>query len=311
MRADAWSACSAAAANAIAASARRWRPSRKRHADAVIVTDDNPRGEDGDAIVADILAGFADPQTVVVQRDRAMAIARAIGQAGAQRHRADRRQGPRALSGNRRRAACVRRHAGRQSGAGGQGMKPMPLSRIAQWTGGRLHGDDVLIDALSIDTRTLDASDGRAALFVALKGERFDGHDHVADGGRSRRTRRARVRGGRSGAAAGRGRRHRARAGRLRRGIAAHAPDQGHRHHRQQRQDQRQDAGAVDPAARGRTRGWRRLRQSRQPQQRDRPAAGGDRRARRCAITPSTKWAPASPATSPISPTSSAPMSRW
>ncbi|MBC7989646.1 MAG: UDP-N-acetylmuramoyl-tripeptide--D-alanyl-D-alanine ligase, partial [Luteimonas sp.] len=59
-------------------------------------------------------------------------------------------------------------------------MKPMPLSRIAQWTGGRLHGDDVLIDALSIDTRTLDASDGRAALFVALKGERFDGHDHVA-----------------------------------------------------------------------------------------------------------------------------------
>jgi len=59
-------------------------------------------------------------------------------------------------------------------------MKPMPLSRIAQWTGGRLHGDDVLIDALSIDTRTLDASDGRAALFVALKGERSDGHDHVA-----------------------------------------------------------------------------------------------------------------------------------
>ena len=28
----------------------------------VIVTDDNPRGEDGDAIVADILAGFARPQ---------------------------------------------------------------------------------------------------------------------------------------------------------------------------------------------------------------------------------------------------------
>jgi UDP-N-acetylmuramoyl-L-alanyl-D-glutamate--2,6-diaminopimelate ligase len=54
------------------------------HADAVIVTDDNPRGEDGDAIVADILAGFADPQIVVVQRDRAMAIARAIEQAGAQ-----------------------------------------------------------------------------------------------------------------------------------------------------------------------------------------------------------------------------------
>jgi UDP-N-acetylmuramoyl-tripeptide--D-alanyl-D-alanine ligase len=58
-------------------------------------------------------------------------------------------------------------------------MKPLPLSRIAQWTGGRLHGADVLIDAVATDTRTLDASDGRAALYVALKGERFDGHDHV------------------------------------------------------------------------------------------------------------------------------------
>jgi UDP-N-acetylmuramoyl-tripeptide--D-alanyl-D-alanine ligase len=58
-------------------------------------------------------------------------------------------------------------------------MKPISLSRIAVATGGHLHGDDVLIDALATDTRVLDASDGRAALFVALKGERFDGHDHV------------------------------------------------------------------------------------------------------------------------------------
>ncbi|WP_407354098.1 UDP-N-acetylmuramoyl-L-alanyl-D-glutamate--2,6-diaminopimelate ligase [Luteimonas sp. R10] len=52
-------------------------------ADRVIVTDDNPRREDGDAIVADILPGFADPDAVLVQRDRARAIARAIGEAGA------------------------------------------------------------------------------------------------------------------------------------------------------------------------------------------------------------------------------------
>ena len=51
-------------------------------ADVVIVTDDNPRGEDGDAIVADILAGLAAPQAVTVVRDRAAAIALAIGQAG-------------------------------------------------------------------------------------------------------------------------------------------------------------------------------------------------------------------------------------
>ena len=49
----------------------------------VIVTDDNPRGEDGDAIVADIVAGFDNPQAVRVLRDRRAAIARAIGDASA------------------------------------------------------------------------------------------------------------------------------------------------------------------------------------------------------------------------------------
>lgn len=48
------------------------------HADRAIVTDDNPRGEDGDAIVGDILAGFRSRQNVEVQRDRARAIAQAI-----------------------------------------------------------------------------------------------------------------------------------------------------------------------------------------------------------------------------------------
>jgi UDP-N-acetylmuramoyl-L-alanyl-D-glutamate--2,6-diaminopimelate ligase len=54
----------------------------ERLADAVIVTDDNPRGEDGDAIVADIVAGFATPAAAIVERDRRAAIARAIGEAG-------------------------------------------------------------------------------------------------------------------------------------------------------------------------------------------------------------------------------------
>lgn len=53
------------------------------NADVAIVTDDNPRGEDGDAIVADILRGFARPDAALVQRDRAAAILQAIGMAGA------------------------------------------------------------------------------------------------------------------------------------------------------------------------------------------------------------------------------------
>ena len=55
----------------------------ERLADRVIVTDDNPRGEDGDTIVADILAGLARPHAVRIERDRARAIAAAIGSAGA------------------------------------------------------------------------------------------------------------------------------------------------------------------------------------------------------------------------------------
>jgi len=51
-------------------------------ADRVIVTDDNPRGEDGDAIVAAILSGFTRREHVTVQRDRALAIAEAIAGAG-------------------------------------------------------------------------------------------------------------------------------------------------------------------------------------------------------------------------------------
>ncbi|WDM69655.1 MULTISPECIES: UDP-N-acetylmuramoyl-L-alanyl-D-glutamate--2,6-diaminopimelate ligase [Xanthomonas] len=53
------------------------------NADVAIVTDDNPRGEEGDAIVADILRGFARPDAAIVQRDRAAAIHQAIGMASA------------------------------------------------------------------------------------------------------------------------------------------------------------------------------------------------------------------------------------
>ncbi|MGY0505498.1 UDP-N-acetylmuramoyl-L-alanyl-D-glutamate--2,6-diaminopimelate ligase [Luteimonas sp. e5] len=54
----------------------------ERLSEAVIVTDDNPRGEDGDVIVADILAGFDDRSRVRVLRDRQQAIAEAVGAAG-------------------------------------------------------------------------------------------------------------------------------------------------------------------------------------------------------------------------------------
>ncbi len=52
-------------------------------ADIVIVTDDNPRTENGDAIVSDIQKGFVQADKASVQRDRAKAIATALMQATA------------------------------------------------------------------------------------------------------------------------------------------------------------------------------------------------------------------------------------
>ena len=62
-------------------------------------------------------------------------------------------------------------------------MTPRSLAFIAHATGGRLVGADRVVDAVATDTRALPGGD---ALFVALKGERFDGHAHVRaaiDGG--------------------------------------------------------------------------------------------------------------------------------
>ncbi|HST28168.1 MAG TPA: UDP-N-acetylmuramoyl-L-alanyl-D-glutamate--2,6-diaminopimelate ligase [Rudaea sp.] len=50
----------------------------ERMADEIVVTDDNPRGEDGNAIVAQIVAGLAHPQRARIERDRAAAIALAL-----------------------------------------------------------------------------------------------------------------------------------------------------------------------------------------------------------------------------------------
>jgi UDP-N-acetylmuramoyl-L-alanyl-D-glutamate--2,6-diaminopimelate ligase len=53
----------------------------EQQADVVILTDDNPRMEDADAIIADILQGLSNPAAAIVERDRAKAIARAIAAA--------------------------------------------------------------------------------------------------------------------------------------------------------------------------------------------------------------------------------------
>ncbi|MGH8192023.1 MAG: UDP-N-acetylmuramoyl-tripeptide--D-alanyl-D-alanine ligase [Rhodanobacteraceae bacterium] len=56
-------------------------------------------------------------------------------------------------------------------------MLNLRLKEIAVWTRGTLHGSDAAVHAISTDSRTLSSGE----LFVALVGERHDGHRHLAE----------------------------------------------------------------------------------------------------------------------------------
>ncbi|MDX3882750.1 MAG: Mur ligase domain-containing protein, partial [Achromobacter sp.] len=56
-------------------------------------------------------------------------------------------------------------------------LKPLLLSEVAAALEGRVLGADVAFDAVSTDSRAIEAGQ----LFVALAGPRFDGHDYLAE----------------------------------------------------------------------------------------------------------------------------------
>ena len=64
-------------------------------------------------------------------------------------------------------------------------MRALALTDIARWCEARLLGAvdaaAMQIDAVAIDTRKLDPDDGRHVLFVALRGENHDAHDHLEE----------------------------------------------------------------------------------------------------------------------------------
>jgi UDP-N-acetylmuramoyl-tripeptide--D-alanyl-D-alanine ligase len=55
-------------------------------------------------------------------------------------------------------------------------MLNLQLSEVALWTRGKLHGADAPVRGVSTDSRKVGADE----LFVALKGEHHDGHEHLA-----------------------------------------------------------------------------------------------------------------------------------
>ncbi len=76
---------SAVAASAIPASGRRWAASRPSGPIVIIVTDDNPRGEDPAAIAAAVVDGIraAGRTNFTIELDRGAAIRAAVAGAGA------------------------------------------------------------------------------------------------------------------------------------------------------------------------------------------------------------------------------------
>jgi len=56
-------------------------------------------------------------------------------------------------------------------------MTWLSLQQIAEMTGGELYGNDIAIDSVATDSRLVKSEQ----LFIAIKGERFDAHDFVAD----------------------------------------------------------------------------------------------------------------------------------
>ena len=56
-------------------------------------------------------------------------------------------------------------------------MKPTRLSQLADFCQARLDGDDIEVEAVAIDSRSLRPG----ALFIALRGDRFDGHEFAAE----------------------------------------------------------------------------------------------------------------------------------
>ena len=159
------------------------------HADQVIVTNDNPRSENPLTIASQILLGMSGYQTVAVELDRALAIKQAIQQArpqdlvlvagkghedyqesaGQRIAFSDMAQVRQALSVDAPIATVQEADA------------MMTLAQAQRWlTQATLSGvdvGDVVFKRVHTDTRTLQPGD----LFVALKGERFDANDFLAE----------------------------------------------------------------------------------------------------------------------------------
>ena len=145
-------------------------------ADAVVLTNDNPRTEDPGAILRAIAAGMRDPGRATVIPDRAEAIRHALAEseAGDVVVIAGKGHEDYQVVGHERRPfsdrdVVLEALAGR--------VVNRDLAALARVTGGALHGANVPFGRVVSDSRSVGAGE----LFVALRGEHYDAHDFVPD----------------------------------------------------------------------------------------------------------------------------------
>ena len=147
-------------------------------ADVLIVTDDNPRTEDPAEIRAAMLAGTGDgPATVLEIGDRREAIFEAVRRAAPGDVVLIAGKGHETGQEIRRRDPSLRRpgRRPRSSRRAGRPMIEMTLAEIADVVDGTAYGEAIVTGGAFVDTRTPEPG----GLFVAVAGERVDGHDFV------------------------------------------------------------------------------------------------------------------------------------
>lgn len=125
------------------------------HADQVVLTSDNPRNESGDAILQDMLAGLIDRASVQVQSDRALAILTTIWQ-------------------TQPNDVVLLAGKGHETWQEIDGVRHPFDDR--QWARLALLFKEQA-PLVQTDSRQLTAG----SLFVALRGDKFNGHDYLAD----------------------------------------------------------------------------------------------------------------------------------
>ncbi|GAB4332351.1 MAG: bifunctional UDP-N-acetylmuramoyl-L-alanyl-D-glutamate--2,6-diaminopimel ate ligase MurE/UDP-N-acetylmuramoyl-tripeptide--D-alanyl-D-alanine ligase MurF [Desulfobulbaceae bacterium] len=160
-----------------------------RLADLVLLTSDNPRGEEPGKILADIEAGLAGMD---VEKREMRTFFKSSGNRKGYLVEPDRRRAIRlACAGAAEGDVVLIAGKGHETYQEKQGSRiffddrvearssflAWTPERLAEATQGRLvRGDEkIFCNAISTDTRTINPGD----VFLALRGERFDGHDYI------------------------------------------------------------------------------------------------------------------------------------